>query len=489
MQLKSVAPTACAFDVLDWAKRVHVVGVAGSGLRGMVHLLHQRGAEISGSELSDSPVLEKFRSRGIDCRVGHTSGNVRKDTSLVLVSAAVTPSNPEVTAALSRRIPVWKYSECLGRLMAEKVGIAVAGTHGKTTTTAMVTTILKETGNDPTFLIGGEHPRYGSARWGSGAHFVAEACEFDRSFLNMRPRISLVTNIEADHLDYFGSLKEVQRAFADFVALLPEDGFLAFNRDDANSAYLGEFCRSKIGSFGMQPRGADLWAADVQLLAGESRFVIATQDGERVPVSLPVAGEHNVRNALAAALVCRHAGVALEDIAGALAMFTSVKRRFEILARGPLTVVDDYAHHPTEIDAVLSAARKTFRNRRLIAVFQPHQHSRLRLFQDGFARVLSAFDRVVVTDVYRSRDCDEDARTVRSEDLVAALRRRGTDALHAPGKREVLGELDASAEPGDVVLFLGAGDVTDMAHAFSEGVIGGEVAGAAGLPRDPQRVA
>jgi UDP-N-acetylmuramate--alanine ligase len=473
MQVKKPSPAAVPLGKMrvhlgNGVDRVHVVGVAGSGLRALVQLLHERGFKVTGSELLESPVLETFRLRGIDCRVGHSSGNVDQGTNLVLISAAVNDSNPEVKAALDRRIPVVKYSECLGELMAEKSGIAVAGTHGKTTTTAMVAFILSEAGLDPTFVIGGEHPGLGgSARWGTGHHFVAEACEFDRSFLNLRPRMSIVTNIEEDHLDYFESLKDIQGAFADFVSLLPEDGHLVINRDDPHSAYLSEFCRSAVATFSLRPGAADWWAEDID--AGESgtAFVLAHKD-ERARVTLRVPGVHNIQNSLAAAAVARRAGVPLERIAQALSAFTGVRRRFDVLARGRIVVVDDYAHHPTEVQSVYRAARQRLPGRRLVAVFQPHQHSRLRWFQKEFAGALARFDASIVTDVFSARDREED-KSVQSDSLAGAILAADPRAstVHAPSFDDVLLALRARVADGDAVIFMGAGSITDLARTYA----------------------
>ncbi len=457
--------------------RVHVIGVAGTGVRGMVHLLHQRGIRITGSEMLDSPVLDVFRGCGIDCRVGHSSVNVDGDTKMVLISAAVSETNPEVREAKSLRIPVVKYAQLLGMLMAEKAGIAVAGTHGKTTTTAMISLVLKTAGLDPTFLIGGDYPALGgSSRWGRGPHFVAEACEFDRSFLNLRPKISVVTNIEEDHLDYFDSLKDIQNAFADFVSILPEDGYLVVNREDPNSNYLSEFCRSKVGTFGLRPGAADWWAESITPEGAGTRFHVVSNDGEQARFRLRGPGVHNVLNCLATVAVCRRAGVPLETVAQILEGFSGVRRRFEILTRGPVLVVDDYAHHPTEILAVLRAARESLRGRRLIAVFQPHQHSRLKFFREQFADVLARFDKTIVTEVYRARDKEDDARMVQSDSLVRAVNdcRPSSPTIYSPCFSDVLSTLGSIARDGDAVIFMGAGDITDLAMNYAR-LVGGTV--------------
>ncbi len=451
-----------------WARKVHVVGIGGSGLRGMARLLSQRGAQISGSELFDSAVLDRLRRENIDCRIGHNETNITQGVNLVVVSAAIDTSNPEVKAAHNRRIPVLKYAECLGHLMAEKKGIAVAGTHGKTTTTAMTSHVLDSCGLDPSFLIGGDCPALGGgARWGQGPYFVAEACEFDRSFLNLSPQRAIVTNIEEDHLDYFRSLKEIRRAFGEFVGLLPPEGMLVLNRDDPNSTFLRDLTGSGVTSYSLSRGAGDWWTEDLRPGPLGYRFVAVHRGGERVKVRLQVPGLHNVRNALATMALCRDLEIALDGIARGLETFSGVRRRFEILASEPVTVVDDYAHHPTEIRAVVSAARTRLRGRRLVAVFQPHQHSRLKRFSRGFAEALSRFDHVLVLNVFRSRDTDEDARTVQSDVLVEGLRRNGRIAEYTPTFTSARARLGAVAREGDAVFFLGAGNVTDLAKSYA----------------------
>lgn len=475
--MKSDARVRSGSDVPAWAQKVHVVGIGGSGLRGMVQLLNQRGSQVSGSEMAESPVLDRLRSINIDCRVGHDEMNLAKGVKLVVVSAAVDASNPEVKAARSRSIPVWKYAQCLGRLMAEKNGIAVAGTHGKTTTTAMIAQVLESARLDPSFLIGGDYPGLGgSARWGSGPHFVAEACEYDRSFLNLTPHAAIVTNVDEDHVDYFDSLKDIRKAFGDFVGRLPTDGLLVLNHDDPSSRYLRDLSRSHVVSCSLRPRVGDWWAEELNHFGIGCRFIAVHSSGERFMVQLSVPGRHNARNALSAIAICRAMGVSLGDISEGLEAFTGVRRRFDILARGPVVVVDDYAHHPTEIKAVLSAARSRFPLHRLVAVFQPHQHSRLKRFREDFAAVLSGFDRVLVMDVFRARDSDEDARLVRSDSLVELLTARGASVASSPqledGLCELLREVSRDGgtdgdHPGTAVIFMGAGDITELAKYFA----------------------
>ncbi len=452
----------------SWASKVHVVGIGGSGLCGMVRILSQRGAQISGSELRESAVLDRLRRENIECRVGHTETNVTQGVKLLLVSAAIDASNPEVRAARNRSIPVLKYAECLGHLMAEKTGIAVAGTHGKTTTTAMTGQVLHSAGLDPSFLIGGDYPPLGGgAQWGTGRYFVAEACEFDRSFLNLSPQLAIVTNIDEDHLDYFRSLKEIRRAFGEFVGLLPQEGLLVLNRDDPNSTFLRDLSRSRVTSFSLERGAGDWWVEDLRHGRAGYRFFAVHRRGERLAVRLSVPGLHNVVNALACTALCRGLGISLRNISRGLDAFSGVRRRFDILAREPVTVVDDYAHHPTEIDAVVGAGRARWRNRRLVAVFHPHQHSRLRRLSGQFVKALAKFDRVLVLNVFRSRDTDEDARTVQSDTLVEGLRRLGTVAEYTPTFESARACLHAVLCEGDAVFFLGAGSVTNLAKNYA----------------------
>jgi len=458
-----------ATSVLGHAHRVHLVGIGGSGVRGLVPIFLARGMKVSGSDVSENSLANKYRELGVICSLGHSDDNVDPSTDVVLISAAVRDDNPEVIAANRNRIPVIKYSQGLGYLMAEKLGIAVAGTHGKTTTTTLLSHILLSSDQDPSFVIGGEYAAWGgSSRSGGGRHFVAEACEFDRSFLNLSPAAAIVTNIEEEHLDYFESLADIQHAFAQFASLVPPDGLLVINAEDADSQYLRDVSRALVQSFSLVARTADWWAEDVTQEGESSRFTIVCRDGRRLPVRLPVPGLHNVRNALAATAVCTWAGVPLERIGDALATFSGVRRRFDVLRRDPITVIDDYAHHPTEVDALLRAARAAYPGRRIFGVFQPHQHSRLRRLLDRFAESLRGFDEVVVTDVFHSRDGEEAVRAIDSRRLVEALRARGKPCYDTPSFDAVVSCLDAHTASGDVVIFMGAGTVTQLAKRFAE---------------------
>ncbi len=445
-----------------------MVGVAGSGLSGMARLLRSMGMAVSGSEPHDSKTLRKLRAHGVDCFIGHNEANIPDGVDLVAISAAIAPDNPEVACARRRGIPVLKYAQLLGRLMLRKKGLAVAGTHGKTTTTAMLASVLAEAGWDPAFLIGGEYPGLGGgSRWGEGSFFVAEACEFDRSFLNFHPTCAIVTNIEEDHLDYFHSLSDIQEAFGEFVGRLPEDGFLVLNADDPHSSHLRLRSRAQVGEFSLHPGGGDWWAEEIQPEGGGVRFLVRSRTGEAAPVTMRIPGIHNVKNALAVTTLIGRIGLSLNEIVHGLEKFSGVRRRFEILRREPVVVIDDYAHHPTEIAVVLRAARETFRGRRIRLIFQPHQYSRTWRFLGQFAEVLAMADEAVVAEVFRARDSVEEVRRVNSAILVARIQALNGRAICAPTFGDILEHLRMTLLPGEVLICLGAGDITLFARRIA----------------------
>lgn len=458
-------------------EHVHLVGVAGTGLRGMAGILTQRGLQVTGSEASGSATVDDLRLRGVRCHVGHRFDNLAPETELVVVSAAIRKDNPEVVAARQLGIPVLKYAEFLGVLMGEKQGIAVSGTHGKTTTTALLAHVLLENDEDPSFLVGGDCPDLGgSARWGDGPFLVAEACEFDRSFLNLRPRFAIVTNIEEEHLDYFQSIGEIQSAFAEFTRYLPEDGYLVLNAEDSQSRILSEHTSSAVGRFSLRRRGGDWWASNIRrvergtadgFLRAGIAYTAESKDGESIDVNLPVPGIHNVKNSLAVIVLLRHLGMPLENIVSAVESFAGVKRRFDVLLESPVTVVDDYAHHPTEIETVVEAARDLYPDRRLRLVFQPHQYSRTHVFLDGFASVLAAADEVLITEVFAARDSEEDRARINSRVVVDRVNECGGNARYAPTFDFVESYLKQTCDAGDVVICMGAGSITLLARQIA----------------------
>ncbi|MFO1413092.1 MAG: UDP-N-acetylmuramate--L-alanine ligase [Burkholderiales bacterium] len=455
-------------------KRVHFVGIGGAGMSGIAEVLITQGYGVSGSDLAESAVTRRLARLGATIAIGHAAANM-KGADAVVVSTAVAPDNPEVVAARERGIPVVPRALMLAELMRLKQGIAVAGTHGKTTTTSLVASVLAEGGLDPTFVIGGRLlSADANARLGKGEFLVAEADESDASFLYLTPVVAIVTNIDADHMEtYEHDFGKLKRAFVDFLQRLPFYGVAVVCVDDANVRAILPDVTKPIVTYGLAD-DADLRADDVENIGGRMRFVAKAKGCADLPVELALAGVHNVRNALAAIAVGREAGVADAAIAKALAEFHGVGRRFQRHGELPLadggtaTVIDDYGHHPAEMEATLAAARASFPGRRLVLAFQPHRYTRTRDLFEDFVRVLSTADLVVLTDVYPAGEAP----------IVAADGRALARAVRVAGKVEPVFVEDIAALPdtlrtllraGDVVLTMGAGSIGGTAGQLFAG--------------------
>ncbi len=439
-------------------KRVHLIGIGGAGLSAIARVLMEQGAEISGSDQELSPVAEALARDGARISIGHRAENVA-GADLVVISSAVSASNVEVLAAREAGIPVLKRPELLGQLMEDKLGVAVAGTHGKTTTTAMIASILLEAGRDPTFIVGGVIAGLETnARAGRSHLFVIEADEYDRTFLSLRPATAVITNIEHDHPDCYPTFAEFRAAFEEFAALVPPDGLLVVCWDNPAARQLGEQRRragARVAFFGLGP-GAEWRAEEIRPnFAGGLDFLATHEQQVLGLVRLRLPGVHNASNAMAALAVTDFLGVPFRVARATLTEFRGVGRRFEIKGEaGGVTVVDDYAHHPTEIRATLLAARERFPQRVLWAVWQPHTFSRTKALLTEFAQAFGVADHVVILPIYASREVD--TLGVRSADVVAAMHH--PDARCAGSLEEALVWLGTEVRPGDVVLTLGAGD-------------------------------
>ncbi|MGO8672992.1 MAG: UDP-N-acetylmuramate--L-alanine ligase [Capsulimonadaceae bacterium] len=455
------------------SERIHFIGIGGAGMSGLARILARQGVHVTGSDQRDSETLEALRQEhGIDAAVGHAAENIAGATTVVY-SAAVKEDNPEIVAAHDRGIPVISRAAMLGKLMeGYERSIAVSGTHGKTTTTAMIAAVLDAGGLDPTVLVGGDVPAFGgNAHLGASDVFVAEACEAYNSFLSLRPWMSVITNIEADHLDYYGDFEHILRSFRQFLS--QTRGKAIVGRPDAGiDALLADPERFlPVVDYGSGPLA--LQSAEIDL-DGLHPSYTAIHHGERLGrICLSVPGAHNVNNSLAAVAVGLEMGVPFDRIAAGLASFTGTGRRFERLGETPngVLVVDDYAHHPTEIRATLAAARRAFGRRRIVAVFQPHLPSRTADFLDEFADSFGDADQVVLTEIYLAR---ESPREDVDGALLAGLtaRRRGAGMVEfVADKCGVVSRLATIAHPGDVVLTLGAGhDVRMIAEEFLSAV-------------------
>jgi len=424
-------------------------------MQAVARLLRAVGQEVSGSDMADFEARPDLAADGIKVWVGHDAARITKDIDEVIISVAIPETNPEVRQAKKLNIPVKRRLEVVGELMQEKTGVAICGTHGKTTTTAMLTTILQAAGRNPTALIGAEvRTLKSNFIFGHGPAMVVEACEYGRSFLDLRPKIIVITNIEADHLDYYEDLDAIKEAFIEFIKLLPKDGVVIGNGDDANVREVVERARPPRVVWAGLKNDNDLHAHDLEFIAGSLYF---SMNGTRMHLHIP--GRHNVLNAVLAWAAARELQVDNKTVEYALHDdFKGAARRFEILgtAKG-ITFMDDYAHHPTEVVALLEAARQYFAGRRLLVVFHPHQYSRTRLLLNDFAKSFGDADLVVVAPIYAVRDTEEDKRSVNSEKLVEAI-----NAVHPNAK--YVGDFSAikefmlkTVQPGDVVITMGAG--------------------------------
>jgi UDP-N-acetylmuramate--alanine ligase len=451
--------------------RIHFVGIGGAGMSGIAEVLLDYDLEISGCDHATSKVTDRLAARGARIFSGHSVDHL-EGVDLVVKSSAVPDDNPEIAAARERGITVARRAEMLGELMRLKYGIAVAGTHGKTTTTSLVGAVMVDAGLDPTVIVGGRLRVSGTgARLGKSDFLVAEADEFDRSFLRLAPIIAVVTSIDVDHLDTYADLDEIKAAFIDFVDRVPFFGRAIVCLDEPNvQAVLPALKDRRILTYGLAPQ-AELSAAEIEHRPFGSRFKVRSRDRagdvtELGTLELPMPGLHNVRNALAATAVALSLDVPFAEIAASLARFGGVHRRFEKLGtwRGA-TVVDDYAHHPTEVAATLAAAQTSFAGGRVHAVFQPHLYSRTRDHADAFGRALLGADRAVVTEIYGSRE--QPIAGVDAQLVVAAARASGHhDVTLCRDWRDTPELLASSLAERDVVLTMGAGDIYRLAASL-----------------------
>jgi UDP-N-acetylmuramate--alanine ligase len=450
---------------------IHFVGIGGIGMSGIAETLHNLGYKVRGSDLADSYNTKRLRERGVQIEIGHRAENLA-DAAVVVVSSAVKPDNPEVLAARARLLPVVRRAEMLGELMRLKWSIAIGGTHGKTTTTSLVGALLEAGGFDPTIINGGIINNYGTnARLGAGDWMVVEADESDGSFMKLPATIAIVTNMDPEHLDYYGTVEAMNRAYETFVENIPFYGFAALCIDHpVVQAMIPRLIDRRIITYGFSPQ-ADVRATDLTMHPDGSQFRVVIADrykgGQReiAGVKLPMVGKHNVQNSLAAIAVAHEMGVPDDTIRNGFAGFGGVKRRFTKTgeARG-VTVIDDYGHHPVEIAAVLTAARQASRGR-VIAVVQPHRYSRLHSLFDGFATCFNDADVVLVADVYSAGE--QPIEGVNAEALVQGMRERGHRHVeYMPDPKQLAAQVAPLVQSGDLVVCLGAGSITYWAQSL-----------------------
>ena len=452
--------------------RVHFVGIGGAGMSGIAEVLCTLGYQVSGSDNADNATTRRLAALGATVSRGHAAANVL-GADCVVVSSAIKRDNPEWMEARAQRIPVVPRAEMLAELMRFRRGIAIAGTHGKTTTTSLTASVLGEGGLDPTFVIGGQLLAAGAnARLGSGDWLVAEADESDGSFLRLNPLVAVVTNIDADHLEnYGGDFARVKAAFSEFLHRLPFYGLAVLCIDDAEVAALAADMPRHVITYGFDAK-ADVRAEDVEQAGPAMRFTLCLPDGSRTPTTLALPGRHNVQNALAAATIGWQLGVAPEVIARALEKFAGIGRRFNLLAElrtaqgATVQLVDDYGHHPKELDAVFKAARGGWPDRRLVVAFQPHRYSRTRDLFDDFAAVLSNVDALVLTEIYPAGEAPIAGADAKS--LARSIRARGRiDPVVVGSAGELAAVLPDVLRDGDLLLMMGAGDIGAAAQALA----------------------
>ena len=449
-------------------RRVHFVGIGGVGMSGIAEVMNTIGYEVSGSDLNENAVTEKLKAAGIRIWKGHAAENVR-DVDVVVTSSAVPAENPEIQVARARMIPVVPRAEMLAELMRFSNGIAVAGTHGKTTTTSLIASILAEGGLDPTYVIGGKlNSSASNAKLGSGQYLVAEADESDASFLYLQPMLAVVTNVDADHLStYGGDFNRLRDAFVEFLHHLPFYGMAIVCVDDENARDLLPQITRPVIRYGIE-QDADICATNIRTSGLQSTFDVMLHDsGLEISVTLNLPGRHNILNALAAIAVAYELGVETEAIKTALKNFAGIGRRMQIYGdittpAGTVTMVDDYGHHPTEVAATLQAVRTSWPDRRLVVVFQPHRYSRTQDLFDDFTSVLADVDVLLVSEVYAAGEQPVTGADARA--LCAAIRARGrVNPIFVEDIDAIDGELAAVMHDGDVLLTLGAGSIGRVA--------------------------
>ena len=451
-------------------KKYHFIGAGGIGMSGLAKLMLSQGAVVSGSDQEATAVTQGLNDLGADIRICHSAANIHGPYDAVVISAAIRVNNPELTVAREQGWPVFKYAEMLGRVMDDYAGVAICGTHGKSTTSGWLTHVLVNAGVRPNFVVGADIVQL-ATNSGVGADdglFIAEACEYDRSFLNLHPQIAVILNIEQDHLDYYRDEDDIVDAFTDFARGIRKGGTVIVNGDDTNSCKVisrldaGQKCIT----FGLKST-CDLCAENIELVAGLYGFDVVYQGEKlgRTQISLP--GRHNIYNALAVIAVAIAADVDISDVLTHLDEFTGIDRRLMLKMRSDtITVIDDYAHHPTEIRASLQAISQKYAPERILCIFQPHQYSRTRFLLDDFAESFKLAEITIVPDIYFVRDTEASKHLVNAEVLVDRIRQQGCQAEFIDTFDKIIDYLKENTRPGDLVVTMGAGDIWKVADEY-----------------------
>ena len=448
--------------------RIHFIGIGGSGMSGLASILLDSGYKISGSDIVTSKITKRLADKGVIIFEGHNENNV-EEADLVVISSAISESNSEIRGAIDRKITIIKRAEMLARLMNNKYGIAVAGTHGKSTTASMISLLLEKSGFDPTVIVGGELNNFkNNAKLGKGNYIVVEADESDGSFLELNPHMAVVTNIEDDHLDYYGNMENILKDFKKFIDKVPDNGRVILCKDCDNVKGLAKQYRRSHISYGIFTE-ADLMAKDIELDKLNSKSKIYWQGVKIGELYLKVAGYHNILNALAAIVVAQELGISFIEIAKILETFQGVHRRMEIVANldDKILILDDYAHHPTEIKATLSALRSSWQDRRIIAVFQPHRYSRTKLLAEKFGKAFFDADCVIINDIYSANESP--IFGISGETIFKEVKKSNHRKVkYLPYKEDILSYLSEIVRPGDIIITMGAGDIWTVGQELAE---------------------
>lgn len=452
--------------------QIHFIGIGGAGMCGIAGVLLNEGYKISGSDIAENAPIQRLREQGAEVFIGHQSENIA-GASVVVISSAISPDNPEVVAAKEARIPVIQRAEMLAEIMRFRHGIAIAGTHGKTTTTAMISMIYTEAKLDPTFVNGGLVKSAGkNAHLGASRYLIAEADESDASFLHLQPMVSVVTNIEPDHMDtYGGDFEKMKETYIQFLHNLPFYGLAVMCADDAVVMEVAGKVGRQVVTYGFS-EDADYRIEDYQQTGFQGHYSVVCPNGERIEVLLNVPGRHNALNATAALAVAKEEGIDNEPILAALADFQGAGRRFDQLGsfirpKGKVMLVDDYGHHPTEVDVTIKAARQGWEGKRVVMVFQPHRYSRTRDLFDDFVQVLSQVDCLIMLNVYAAGEAP--IVGAESKDLCRSIRTLGKVDPILVSDVSQLGEvLDNVIQDGDLILAQGAGNVSKLSRDLAE---------------------
>lgn len=453
----------------DFVQNIHFVGIGGIGMSGIAEVLIDLGFKVSGSDLTDSTILNKLRNAGANIYIGHDAKNIGK-ANAVVISSAVDEKNQEIIAARENKIPLVPRAEMLGELMRFKKGIAIAGTHGKTTTTSLVSAVLAKAGMDPTFIVGGVvNSVHSNARLGQGEYLVAEADESDASFLHLQPQMAVVTNIDQDHMEtYQGDFNKLKQAYLDFLHNLPFYGWAVLCFDDLHIREIAAELRKPVISYGLS-EDVEYRAINIKQIGRNSVFEVI-RSGESIgEFQLTLPGKHNVLNALAAISIGYKLEISTDLIKQALSEFEGIGRRFQSLGKTQIgkisvEVIDDYAHHPTEIAATLQAARDCWPDSRIVVIFQPHRYTRTRNLFDDFVQLLSGVEHLIITEVYPAGEqviAGSDGRS-----LCRGIRKRGNDPIFVETLKDLNRVLPNLIQSGDIVLTLGAGDIGRFAQSL-----------------------